>query len=134
MPSEDTEPFTTLAIPPSSTRRRSPTPGAGAGGATVSAAALRGRLQFLLILASRSHSVLSDPHMTIRESIDAEGPVILVDTIEDHEFAIAHYDLPIILPEPLADELGFETKPDDPAAVAALLDPTLTERRGKNPS
>ncbi len=72
--------------------------------------------------------------MTIRESTDAEGPVILVDTIEDYELAIATYDLPIIVPEALADELGFPPKPDGPNVVAALLDPPATECRNKNPS
>ena len=72
--------------------------------------------------------------MTIRESTDAEGPVILVDTIEDYELAIANYDLPIVVPEALADELGFPTKPDDSAVVAALLDPPAASRSRKNSS
>ena len=67
--------------------------------------------------------------MTIRQSTDAEGPVILVDTLQDYELAIATYDLPIIVPEPLAQELGFPTNPDDPAVVASLLDPPADERR-----
>ena len=71
--------------------------------------------------------------MTIRESTDVEGPVILVDTVEDFELAIATYDLPIIVPEALADELGFPTKPDPPDVVASLLDPPLNERGQKTP-
>ena len=66
--------------------------------------------------------------MTIRQSTDAEGPVILVDTVQDYELAIATYDLPVIVPEPLADELGFPRTPDDPAVVASLLDPPAHER------
>ena len=72
--------------------------------------------------------------MTIRESTDAEGPVILVDTINDFEVAVATYDLPVIVPEPLACELGFPTNPDDPAIVAALLDPPAAQRRHKTRS
>ena len=81
-------------------------------------------------------TVHANPHtaMTIRESTDAEGPVVLVDTVEDFELAIATYDLPIIVPETLADELGFPRKPDDPAVVASLLDPPLNERGHKTPS
>ena len=72
--------------------------------------------------------------MTIRESTDAEGPVILVDTIEDYELAVDTYDLPIIVPEALADELGFPAKPDGPEVVAALLDRPAAGRRNKKPS
>ena len=52
-----------------------------------------------------------------------------MDTIQDYERAIATYDLPIIVPEPLAEELGFPATPDDPAVVASLLDPPAHERR-----
>lgn len=69
--------------------------------------------------------------MTIRQSTDAEGPVILVDTIEDYELAVESYDLPIIVPEALADELGFPAKPDGPEVVAALLDPPVAGREKK---
>ena len=65
--------------------------------------------------------------MTIRQSTDAEGPVILVDTIHDYELAIATYDLPVIVPEPLADQLGFPRTPEDRAVVASLLDPPAHE-------
>lgn len=72
--------------------------------------------------------------MTIRESTDLEGPVILVDTAEDFELALATSDLPVIVPEALADELGFPRTPDDPAVVASLLDPPLNERGRKTSS
>lgn len=39
--------------------------------------------------------------MTIRESTDLEGPVVLVDTEEDFELALETYDIPIIVPEAL---------------------------------
>lgn len=71
--------------------------------------------------------------MAIRESTDVEGPVILVDTVEDYDLAIATYDLPILVPETLADELGFPTKPDPPDVVASLLDPPLNERGHNTP-
>lgn len=60
--------------------------------------------------------------MAIRETTDVDGPVVLIDTIDDYHRAIATYDLPIIVPPELVDALGLRGAPDDPSLLADLLD------------
>ncbi len=60
--------------------------------------------------------------MAIRETTDVDGPVVLIETIDDFDRAIATYDLPIIVPPELVDALGLRGAPDHPRLLADLLD------------
>lgn len=66
--------------------------------------------------------------MAIKFVIDVEGPVALVDTVDDYEDAIAKLDCPIIVPPELVEALGLSGVPDDPEILADLLgDPPYEE-------
>ena len=66
--------------------------------------------------------------MAIKFVIDVDGPVALVDTVEDYEDAIAKLDCTIIVPDELAEALGLPRVPDDPELLADLLgDPPYEE-------
>ena len=59
--------------------------------------------------------------MALRISLDVDGPVVLVDTIDDYRFAIQIYDIPILVPPQLVEPLGLRTVPDDPLLIADAL-------------
>lgn len=58
--------------------------------------------------------------MAIREAQDTEGTVLLIDSIDDFEAALAR-DLPVVVPDELVEPLGLSLTPDDPQDVADLL-------------
>ena len=59
--------------------------------------------------------------MAIRATTDVDGPVVLIDTIDDYRRAIQIYDVPIIVLPELVEPLGLRTVPDDPALLADAL-------------
>ena len=65
--------------------------------------------------------------MAIKFVIDVDGPVALVDTVEDYEDAIAKLECPVIVPPELAEALGLRRVADDPELLADLLGDPLYE-------
>ena len=54
--------------------------------------------------------------MAIKFVIDVDGPIVLVDTVEDFEEAIQKLDYPIVVPAEVAEAYGLPREPDHDSA------------------